>query len=118
VLLAEVKNAEDVILKAVRLAIDEQKAQSPGSALGLGSLGDARFSGQATSVPLPPPGMSPGEREAVRTLFGRLMGSLAPQPEITVQADPSTPGAGGGASPAPVPGSQTPADGQPQAPTS
>ncbi len=64
---AEIKSAEDLVTRAVKLALDEEKSR--GELAGTeGPLDAARFTGRHETLPVPED-MTAGEREAVRNLL-------------------------------------------------
>jgi hypothetical protein len=62
---AEIAKAEDMVLKAAKLALEEQKAQSEQRAPSF------TYSGEAESIPIPRD-LGPADREALRALMGNL----------------------------------------------
>lgn len=90
----EVTKAEDALLKTVKMAIDETKAQKDA----IHALGSRpAFSGEQASIPVPPE-LPPSERETVRGLLGLLKQEVEARraklaTPINVQAEPSRPAA-------------------------
>lgn len=68
--LVEVRHGEDLVVKAVKLALDEQRTRVAAGQTEA-PLDGARYSGKAEKLPVPE-GISAGERETVRTLLGML----------------------------------------------
>ena len=67
--LAEIKHGEDLLIKAARLALEEQRVNPMAAYSGQGQT----FSGTATTALEIPDGMSPGERETVRLLHRTIV---------------------------------------------
>jgi len=90
----EVTKTEEALLKAVKLAVDEQRSNKDLART------DARpaFTGEAERIPVPP-SLPAHERETIRTLFGLLKGEIedraagdrAVQIRDTVDVSPSSP---------------------------
>jgi hypothetical protein len=71
---AELKTAEDLVLRAVKLAIDEKKGQDPSAAAQ--PLDGVRYSGQMEAAAIPSD-LTPAEREAMRNLAALLQKGIA-----------------------------------------
>ena len=90
----EVTKTEEALLRAIRLASEEQRHTTAETNL----HGRPAFTGEAEVIPVPP-SLSPGERETVRSLLGLLRKEMAARatqrgdtgqtPAITVDGTPT-----------------------------
>ena len=82
----EVAKTEDALLRAIRLAAEEQRDTTIATNL----HGRPAFTGEAEVIPVPP-SLSPGERETVRSLLGLLREEMAERAATRALPPPSTP---------------------------
>jgi hypothetical protein len=81
----EVKHGEELVLKAVKAAIDEAKGLDDEKKGADGMLDAGRFTGTAPGLRIPAE-LSSGERETIRTLMGMLTKAVDGQRALTVAA--------------------------------
>ena len=81
----QLRDAEDLTLRTMKLALDEQRLNAEHAS----SLGPALFEGTGETIDVPVQ-VGPGEREAIRTLLGNLVKATKQVEAVTV-GDADTP---------------------------
>ena len=112
----EVKQSEDLLSKTVKLAIDEFKNQQDGGAIG-GGLHPDRFTGSGEALPIPA-SLTPGDREAIRTLYGMFDKAIVAKRTLNAEVVSSGPSVPADVLPATQPQAPDRPEGNPEIPPS
>lgn len=91
-LVTEVRQTEDILAKTVKMAIEEFRSQKGDVAIG-GGLDPLRFTGSAEALPIPAE-VGPGDREAIRQLWGMFDKAIQAKRTLTAEHGGSRPAEG------------------------
>jgi hypothetical protein len=85
----EIRQTEELLTKTVKMAVDEFRSQKGNVNIG-GGLDPLRFTGSAEALPIPP-SVGPGDREAMRQLWGMFDKAIVANRTINAQHTSSAP---------------------------